>query len=59
MIAMGKTRGLTLVAEGVDTAEHACDEIQGYYSSKPIADDALAELLQHRTKTSEREREKA
>ncbi len=43
IITMGKTLGLTIVAEGVETAEqqtflsnHACDEIQGYYFSKPI-----------------------
>ncbi len=43
IITMGKTLGLTIVAEGVETAEqqtflsnHDCDEIQGYYFSKPI-----------------------
>lgn len=59
IIAMGKTLGLTLAAEGVKTAEHACDEMQGYYFSKPIAADTFAELLQHRTRTSERVRKKA
>ena len=53
---MGKTLGLNLVAEGVETAEHACDEMQGYYFSKRIAADAFVELLPHRTKTSERVR---
>jgi diguanylate cyclase (GGDEF)-like protein/PAS domain S-box-containing protein len=43
IITMGKTLGLTVVAEGVETAAqqsflsaHACDEIQGYYFSKPM-----------------------
>jgi diguanylate cyclase (GGDEF)-like protein/PAS domain S-box-containing protein len=43
IITMGKTLGLTVVAEGVENAEqqtflseNACDEIQGYYFSKPI-----------------------
>jgi diguanylate cyclase (GGDEF)-like protein/PAS domain S-box-containing protein len=52
IIAMGKTLNLTVVAEGVETLEqetflreHACDETQGYYFSKPIASDQFAELL--------------
>jgi diguanylate cyclase (GGDEF)-like protein/PAS domain S-box-containing protein len=66
IIAMGKTLGLTLVAEGVETAEqveflreHACDEMQGYYFSKPIDADAFAELLRRQARTSERVRKKA
>jgi EAL domain-containing protein (putative c-di-GMP-specific phosphodiesterase class I) len=52
IIAMGKTLSLTVVAEGVETPEqkaflreHACDQMQGYHFSKPIAADAFAELL--------------
>jgi diguanylate cyclase (GGDEF)-like protein/PAS domain S-box-containing protein len=52
IIAMGKTLSLTVVAEGVETPEqesflreHACDEMQGYYFSKPIAAGAFSELL--------------
>jgi diguanylate cyclase (GGDEF)-like protein/PAS domain S-box-containing protein len=52
IIAMGKTLSLTVVAEGVETQEqktflrqHACDEMQGYHFSKPIAADQFAELL--------------
>ena len=51
IIAMGKALNLTVVAEGVETAEqerflreHACDEIQGYYFSRPVAHDAFADL---------------
>lgn len=52
IIAMGKTLSLTVVAEGVETAdqqtflrEQACDEMQGYYFSKPIGADEFAALL--------------
>ena len=51
IIGMGKALDLTIVAEGVETAEqdrflreHICDEIQGYYFSKPVAHDEFAEL---------------
>ncbi|QDZ29552.1 EAL domain-containing protein [Noviherbaspirillum sp. UKPF54] len=52
IIAMGKTLSLTVVAEGVETMEqeaflrtHACDEMQGYYFSKPVPPDEFAQLL--------------
>jgi diguanylate cyclase (GGDEF)-like protein/PAS domain S-box-containing protein len=52
IIAMGKTLGLTIVAEGVETIEqmnflkeHSCDEMQGYYFSKPIVPEQFADLL--------------
>ena len=52
IIAMGKTLGLTVVAEGVETVEqmtflkeHSCDEMQGYYFSKPIVPEQFADLL--------------
>ncbi|TKW75889.1 MAG: EAL domain-containing protein, partial [Bradyrhizobium icense] len=52
IIVMGKALGLTIVAEGVETSEqqeflreHACDEIQGFLCSKPVAPDKIAELL--------------
>jgi diguanylate cyclase (GGDEF)-like protein/PAS domain S-box-containing protein len=56
IIAMGKTLSMTVIAEGVETQEqemflreHACDESQGFYFSKPITADKFAELLrQHR-----------
>jgi diguanylate cyclase (GGDEF)-like protein/PAS domain S-box-containing protein len=57
IIAMGKTLSLTVVAEGVETPEQkaflrerACDQMQGYHFSKPIAPDEFAELLRtHRS----------
>ena len=52
IIAMGKTLSLTVVAEGVETVEQqnflreqACDEMQGYYFSKPVAAEEFATLL--------------
>jgi diguanylate cyclase (GGDEF)-like protein/PAS domain S-box-containing protein len=52
IIALGRSLSLTVVAEGVETEqqqtflrEHACDEIQGYYFSRPVAPDRFAELL--------------
>jgi diguanylate cyclase (GGDEF)-like protein/PAS domain S-box-containing protein len=52
IIAMGKTLGLNVIAEGVETAEqmnflreHSCDEMQGFYFSKPIMPEQFADLL--------------
>ena len=59
IIAMGKTLSLTVVAEGVETEEqeaflreHACDEMQGYYFSKPSSPDGFADLLGKRVPTA-------
>lgn len=53
IIAMGKTLSVTVVAEGVETTaqqamlvEDACDEIQGFYFSKPISSDEFFDLTQ-------------
>jgi EAL domain-containing protein (putative c-di-GMP-specific phosphodiesterase class I) len=60
IIAMGKSLDLTVVAEGVETEEqqaflreHDCDEMQGFFFSKPIPGDAFAELLRQRTQNSQ------
>jgi len=52
IISMGKSLGVVVVAEGVETAEQqtflnsrACDEMQGFYFSRPTGADAFAELL--------------
>jgi diguanylate cyclase (GGDEF)-like protein/PAS domain S-box-containing protein len=52
IIAMGKSLNLTVVAEGVETQEQqtflrdrACDEMQGFFFSKPIPSGEFAELL--------------
>ena len=53
IISMGKALGMTVIAEGVETAEqqaflrnHFCDEMQGYLFSKPLPAQELARLLQ-------------
>ena len=57
IIAMGKSLNLTVVAEGVETQEqqtflrdHACDEMQGFFFSRPIPSGEFAELLRQRIK---------
>ncbi|HTB67440.1 MAG TPA: EAL domain-containing protein [Steroidobacteraceae bacterium] len=52
IIALGRNLGLKVVAEGVETAqqlqflrEHACDEVQGYYFSRPVPAQQFEELL--------------
>jgi len=52
IVVLGHTLGLSVVAEGVEMAEQAeqlrqlgCDELQGYYFSRPLAAAALAQWL--------------
>jgi diguanylate cyclase (GGDEF)-like protein len=52
IISMGKALGMTVVAEGVETAaqeaflrDHACDEMQGYLYSRPVTPQQMADLL--------------
>lgn len=52
ILAMAKTLKLMSVAEGVERfeemtflAENGCDEIQGYYFSRPVPLDEFTELL--------------
>ena len=61
IITMGKTLSLTVVAEGVETQEqedflrdHICDEMQGFYFSKPIAPDKFADLLRNHDPSSQK-----
>jgi len=56
---IGKSLSLTEVAEGVETQEQmdflrqrSCDEMQGFYFSKPIPPDQFASLLAHNTPSS-------
>jgi len=56
IIALGRALNLTIVAEGVETAEqeaflraHNCDEIQGYLISRPVPADEFAAFLANHT----------
>ena len=69
IIALGRVLDLTIVAEGVETAEqeaflraHNCNEVQGYLISKPVpadefaafmANHMLAELKAHAAKAAQ------
>ncbi|MCX5850382.1 MAG: PAS domain S-box protein [Deltaproteobacteria bacterium] len=59
IITMGKTLSLTVVAEGVETQEqedflreHICDEMQGFYFSKPVTPDLFGTLLRNHDPSS-------
>lgn len=52
IITMGKTLGLTVIAEGVETEaqqeflkRHACDEMQGFFFSKALPADQIPALF--------------
>ncbi len=52
VIALGRNLGLRVVAEGVETAEQmqflreqSCDEVQGYFISRPVPNEQLESLL--------------
>jgi len=52
VLALGRAMGLSVAAEGVETMEQrafldlaGCKEMQGYYFSKPVPADELAELF--------------
>lgn len=53
IIGMGHSPNLTVIAEGVETLAQlqllrasGCDQVQGYYFSKPVARPAFARMLQ-------------
>ncbi|MFH1080753.1 MAG: EAL domain-containing protein [Pseudomonadota bacterium] len=61
IIAMGKTLRLTVVAEGVETQEQmdflkerSCDEMQGFYFSKPVLPEQFADLLRTHVPTEQK-----
>lgn len=52
IVTMGHSLGMRILAEGVETeaqceflARHMCDEIQGYYVSRPAAAEAVTAVL--------------
>ncbi|MDV3241504.1 MAG: EAL domain-containing protein [Methylocaldum sp.] len=52
VISLGHTLGLKVIAEGVETLEqltflcrHRCDDMQGYYSSRPVTAEQFGRLL--------------
>ncbi|MBE9568602.1 MAG: EAL domain-containing protein, partial [Proteobacteria bacterium] len=53
IISMGHKLGITVIAEGVENAEQLelleafdCDEVQGYYFSRPVTADKFTQLLE-------------
>ncbi|HEY5556842.1 sensor domain-containing protein [Acetobacterium sp.] len=61
IIDIGKTLSLNVVAEGVETLEqmnflkeHSCDEMQGFYFSKPIVPEQFAALLREHVPTPQK-----
>jgi EAL domain-containing protein (putative c-di-GMP-specific phosphodiesterase class I) len=65
IIGMGKALSLTVVAEGVETVEqmnflkeHFCDEMQGFYFSKPVIPEQFADLLRGHFSSPLRESER-
>ena len=55
IISLARGLDLKVTAEGVETAgqcaflcRHGCDEIQGYYFSRPVPAESLATMLRSR-----------
>ncbi len=60
VISLGHKLGMTVIAEGVETAEqveflreHGCDEAQGFYFSRPMKPHDFAELLEDQAASAE------
>jgi diguanylate cyclase (GGDEF)-like protein/PAS domain S-box-containing protein len=62
IISLAHSLRLQVIAEGVETAEqlaflraHGCDQMQGYYFSRPIAADVFERMLREKTSWEYRE----
>ncbi|MBV8619375.1 MAG: EAL domain-containing protein [Curvibacter sp.] len=63
IIALGHNLGLSVVAEGVESAEASallkslgCDELQGFYFARPMPAEQIADWLSGRSRPRERRR---
>ncbi|MDO9047077.1 MAG: EAL domain-containing protein [Methylobacter sp.] len=63
IISLAKSLGFKTIAEGVETREQLefllekqCDEIQGYYFSKPVPADVFADMLRNGGELTEKHR---
>jgi EAL domain-containing protein (putative c-di-GMP-specific phosphodiesterase class I) len=63
IVAMANSLSLTVVAEGVETLaqetflhEHGCDEMQGYYFSRPVSSEQFSALLTRHMDAAARKR---
>ncbi|TAK62194.1 MAG: EAL domain-containing protein [Methylobacter sp.] len=63
IISLAKSLGFKTIAEGVETREQLeyllekqCDEIQGYYFSKPVPADVFADMLRNGGEWAEKHR---
>ena len=59
IVDMGHSMGIEVIAEGVETLEHArvahelgCDELQGYAMARPMRRDAVADFVRDWRTTS-------
>ena len=57
IISMSHSLGMSVIAEGVEDAEHMrillpmhCDQVQGYYISRPLPANKFEQFYMHRAK---------
>lgn len=63
IVSLGKNLGLSLIAEGVEELEHVdflrgiqCDEIQGYWYSRPLEQQDLIRFIDEKSEVSDKKR---